>query len=255
ILATALFMENMDAPVIATSLVAIASDIGTDPISLKLALTAYLVALAIFIPISAWMADRFGARRVFRVAMLVFMCGSVACALSSSLAQFVGARFVQGMGGAMMGPVARLVLVRSTPRHQLVNAMAWLTIPALIGPIVGPPFGGFLTTFFSWHWIFIINVPIGVLGMVLVGFVLPNETRNAPRAIDRKGFVLAGSAFALFAFGCSVMSLPALPPAVGAVSAAAGVGIGLIYVRHALGTSNPLLDLRLLRFPIFRTSV
>ncbi len=255
ILATALFMENMDATVIATSLVAIASDIGTDPISLKLALTAYLVALAIFIPISAWMADRFGARRVFRVAMLVFMCGSVACALSSSLAQFVGARFVQGMGGAMMGPVARLVLVRSTPRHQLVNAMAWLTIPALIGPIVGPPFGGFLTTFFSWHWIFIINVPIGILGMVLVGFVLPNETRNAPRAIDRRGFVLAGSAFALFAFGCSVMSLPALPPAVGAVSAAAGVGIGAIYVRHALGTSNPLLDLRLLRFPIFRTSV
>lgn len=187
--------------------------------------------------------------------MLVFMCGSVACALSSSLAQFVGARFVQGMGGAMMGPVARLVLVRSTPRHQLVNAMAWLTIPALIGPIVGPPFGGFLTTFFSWHWIFIINVPIGILGMVLVGFVLPNETRNAPRAIDRKGFVLAGSAFALFAFGCSVMSLPALPPAVGAVSAAVGVGIGVIYVRHALGTSDPLLDLRLLRFPIFRTSV
>ena len=130
-------MENMDSTVIATSLAAIAEDIGTDPISLKLALTAYLVALAIFIPISSWMADRFGARRVFRVAMLVFMIGSIACAFSSSLAQFVGARFVQGMGGAMMGPVARLVLVRMTPRHQLVDAMAWLTIPALIGPIVG----------------------------------------------------------------------------------------------------------------------
>ena len=142
-------MENMDSTVIATSLAAIAEDIGTDPISLKLALTAYLVALAIFIPISSWMADRFGARRVFRVAMLVFMLGSIACAFSGSLAQFVGARFVQGMGGAMMGPVARLVLVRMTPRHQLVDAMAWLTIPALIGPIVGPPFGGFLTTYFS----------------------------------------------------------------------------------------------------------
>ena len=255
ILATALFMENMDSTVIATSLAAIAEDIGTDPISLKLALTAYLVALAIFIPISSWMADRFGARNVFRAAMLVFMCGSVACAFSSSLGTFVGARFVQGMGGAMMGPVARLVLVRATPRHKLVDAMAWLTIPALIGPIVGPPFGGFLTTFFSWHWIFIINVPIGLLGIALVSLVLPNEVRNAPRRIDRKGFVLAGSAFALFAFGCSVVSLPAVPPLYGAVAAAAGIGLGAIYVRHALRTEYPLLDLRLLQFPVFRTSI
>ena len=255
ILATALFMENMDSTVIATSLAAIAADIGTDPISLKLALTAYLVALAIFIPISSWMADRFGARNVFRVAMVVFMCGSIACAFSSSLGWFVVARFVQGMGGAMMGPVARLVLVRATPRHKLVDAMAWLTIPALIGPIVGPPFGGFLTTYFSWHWIFIINVPIGLMGILLVGLVLPNEVRNAPRRIDRKGFVLAGAAFALFAFGCSVVSLPALPPIYGAVAAAAGIGLGAIYVRHALRTEYPLLDLRLLHYPVFRTSV
>ena len=149
ILATALFMENMDSTVIATSLASIAADIGTDPISLKLALTAYLVALAIFIPISSWMADRFGARNVFRVAMAVFVLGSIACAFANSLGFFVGARFLQGMGGALMTPVARLVLVRSTPRHDLVNAMAWLTIPGLIGPIVGPPFGGFLTTYFS----------------------------------------------------------------------------------------------------------
>ncbi|WP_052153405.1 MDR family MFS transporter [Devosia sp. LC5] len=255
VLATALFMENMDSTVIATSLAAIAADIGTDPISLKLALTAYLVALAIFIPISSWMADRFGARNVFRVAMLVFMIGSVACAFSDSLAAFVGARFVQGMGGAMMGPVARLVLVRATPRHQLVNAMAWLTIPALIGPIVGPPFGGFLTTYFSWHWIFFINVPIGIMGMLLVGLVLPNEQRNAPRRIDGKGFVLAGSAFALFAFGCSVVSLPALPPIYGAVAAAIGIGLGVVYARHALRTEYPLLDLRLLAFPNFRVAV
>ena len=135
ILATAVFMENMDSTVIATSLAAIARDIGTDPISLKLALTAYLVALAIFIPISSWMADRFGARRVFRIAMGVFMIGSLCCAFSGSLQQFVVSRFIQGMGGAMMGPVARLVLVRTTPRHLLVDAMAWLTIPGLIGPI------------------------------------------------------------------------------------------------------------------------
>lgn len=255
ILATAVFMENMDSTVIATSLAAIAADIGTDPISLKLALTAYLVALAIFIPISSWMADRFGARRVFRVAMGVFMIGSIGCAFSGSLAEFVVARFIQGMGGAMMGPVARLVLVRMTPRHQLVDAMAWLTIPGLIGPIVGPPFGGFLTTYFSWHWIFIINIPIGVLGIVLVGFALPNETRNRPRDIDGKGFVLAGLAFALFAFGCSVVSLPALPPIYGVIAAAVGIGLGYVYTRHALATEYPLLDLRLLKVRNFRISI
>jgi EmrB/QacA subfamily drug resistance transporter len=255
ILATALFMENMDSTVIATSLAAIAADIGTDPISLKLALTAYLVALAIFIPISSWMADRFGARNVFRVAMLVFMLGSVACAFANSLPTFVLARFLQGMGGAMMGPVARLVLVRSTPRHQLVNAMAWLTIPGLIGPIIGPPFGGFLTTYLSWHWIFLINVPIGLLGITLVGRFLPETQRNAPRRIDMKGFFLAGAAFALFAFGVSVISLPALPPVVGVIATAMGIGLGVIYSRHALSIEYPLLDLRLFRFPIFRASV
>ncbi|SEP73242.1 drug resistance transporter, EmrB/QacA subfamily [Devosia sp. YR412] len=255
ILATALFMENMDSTVIATSLAAIAADIGTDPISLKLALTAYLVALAIFIPISSWMADRFGARNVFRVAMAVFVIGSMACAFSNSLLAFVGARFLQGMGGALMTPVARLVLVRSTPRHDLVNAMAWLTIPGLIGPIVGPPFGGFLTTFFSWHWIFLINVPIGVLGIVLVGRFLPDTIRNAPRRIDFKGFALAGPAFALVAFGTSVISLPALPPMVGVVATLVGLALVYLYTRHALSTDNPLFDLRLLRFPFFRSAV
>ena len=255
ILATALFMENMDATVIATSLAAIAADIGTEPISLKLALTAYLVALAIFIPISSWMADRFGARNVFRAAMAVFVIGSVACAFSGSLFAFVVARFIQGVGGAMMTPVARLVLVRATPRHELVNAMAWLTIPGLIGPIVGPPFGGFLTTFLSWHWIFLINVPIGLLGIVLVGRFLPETQRNEPRPIDGRGFVLAGTAFALFAFGTSVISLPALPPVVGLIATAVGIVLGLIYVRHALRTPDPLLDLRLFRFPFFSASV
>ncbi len=255
ILATALFMENMDSTVIATSLAAIAADIGTNPISLKLALTAYLVALAIFIPISSWMADRFGARNVFRVAMAVFVLGSIACAFANSLGFFVGARFLQGMGGALMTPVARLVLVRSTPRHDLVNAMAWLTIPGLIGPIVGPPFGGFLTTYFSWHWIFLINVPIGILGILLVSRFLPETMRNEPRKIDLRGFALAGPAFALSAFGTSVISLPALPPIVGVAATALGLGLAFLYARHALAIDNPLFDLRLLRFPFFRSSV
>lgn len=154
ILAVALFMEMMDSTVISTSLPAIAADIGTDPISLKLALAAYLVALAIFIPISGWMADRYGARNVFRGAIVVFMLGSIACAFADSLLSFVVARFVQGMGGSMMTPLSRLILVRNTAKKDLINAWAWLTIPALFGPLAGPPIGGYLTTYFSWHWIF-----------------------------------------------------------------------------------------------------
>src|SRR5689334_16381933 len=156
IVACALFMENMDATIIATSLPAIAADIGANPLALKLAITSYLLALAVFIPASGWVADRFGARTVFRAAILIFVTGSVGCAFANSLAGFVVARIVQGIGGAMMTPVGRLVLVRTIPRHRLVDAMAWVTMPALIGPIMGPPIGGFITTYATWHWIFII---------------------------------------------------------------------------------------------------
>ena len=144
IVACALFMENLDSTVLATSLPAIAADLNEDPIALKLALTSYLLALAIFIPASGWMADRFGARKVFRAAIVVFTVGSICCGLSSTLPQFVAARILQGAGGAMMTPVGRLVLLRSVPRADLVRALAWLTTPALIGPVVGPPLGGVL---------------------------------------------------------------------------------------------------------------
>jgi EmrB/QacA subfamily drug resistance transporter len=255
ILAVALFMENMDATVIATSLAAIAHDIGSEPIALKLALTAYLVALAIFIPISAWMADRWGARNIFRIAILIFIAGSVACAISDSLVTFVMSRFLQGLGGALMSPVARLVLVRATPRHQLVDAMAWLSIPGLIGPIVGPPIGGFITTFFSWHWIFLINVPIGLIGIALVSWLLPDWTRNAPRRMDFIGFFLCGMAFAGWVFGISVLTLPALPLGFGYAALIAGTVAWGGYLLHFRRTEYPLLELRLFRFPLFRTTV
>src|SRR5262245_491650 len=168
IVAVALFMENMDSTVIATSLPAIASDIGARPLELKLAITSYLLALAIFIPASGWMADRFGARTVFRTAIGIFMVGSIGCALSHSLENFVVARFIQGMGGAMMSPVGRLVLMRTIEKRRLIDAMALVTMPALIGPVIGPALGGFITTYFTWHWIFLINIPIGLVGITLV---------------------------------------------------------------------------------------
>lgn len=255
ILAVALFLENMDSTVIATALPAIAADIGTSPIALKLALTAYLVSLAIFIPTSAWMADRFGAKRVFRVAIAVFVVGSIACAMAGSLGAFVLARFLQGMGGAMMTPVARLVLVRATPKRELVSAMAWLTIPALIGPIAGPPVGGFITTVFTWHWIFIINVPIGIAGIWLAGRFLPEVEPAGTGPIDWTGFLLSGLAAAGVVFGLSVVSLPALPPVIGLLALAGGLVSGIAYWRHARRHPRPILDPRLFSVPVFRTAI
>jgi EmrB/QacA subfamily drug resistance transporter len=255
ILAVALFMENMDSTVIATSLAAIAYDIGTDPIALKLALTTYMVALAIFIPVSSWMADRFGAKQVFRWAIVVFILGSVACAISDSLLTFVLSRFLQGMGGAMMTPVARLVLVRVTPRNQLVDAMAWLSIPGLVGPILGPPIGGFITTFASWHWIFLINVPIGLFGVLMVNKYLPEWHRSAPRKLDLTGFLLAGICFAGLVFGVSVLTLPALPASFGYGAMLLGVVAGGVYWFHFRRTEHPILDLRLFRQPLFRLTM
>ncbi len=245
ILAVAFFMEMMDSSIIATALPAIAKDIGTEPVALKLALTSYLVALAIFIPLSGWLADRFGARNVFRWAIGVFMLGSLACAFADSLQSFVFSRFLQGMGGSMMMPVGRVLMIRSTPKSELVSAMAWLTVPALMGPMVGPPVGGFITTFFSWHWIFIINLPIGIAGILLAGIYLPRSGKRRRTRLDVKGFVLAGMAFSGMVFGLSVISLPALPPLYGLAGLAGGLLSGALLFRHARRVHNPILDPRI----------
>ena len=211
IVATALFMENMDSTVIATSLPAIAADIGTSPLTLKLAITSYLLSLAVFIPASGWTADRFGARMVFCLAVAVFMVGSIGCALSSSVTDFVIARIVQGIGGAMMTPVGRLVLLRSIDKSALVNAMAWVTVPALVGPVIGPPLGGFITTYFSWHWIFLINIPIGLLGIFMALRYIDPIRSEDPERFDLYGLVLAGIGLGGIAFGLSVAGLNLLP--------------------------------------------
>jgi MFS family permease len=159
------------------------------------------------------------------------------------------------MGGAMMTPVGRIVLVRSISRRELVNAMAWVTTPALIGPVIGPPVGGFITTYLSWHWIFLINIPIGILGVVLVTLLLPDWKRNEPRRMDFPGFFLTGIAFSGWVFGISVLTLPALPLIFGVLTLAAGTVAWCLYLAYARRTEYPILDLRLFRFPLFRTSV
>jgi EmrB/QacA subfamily drug resistance transporter len=255
IIATALFMENTDSTVISTSLPMIAQDLGADPIALKLALTSYLVSLAIFIPISGWMADKYGARTIFTAAIGVFMAGSLACAGANSLEGFVLARFVQGMGGAMMVPVGRLVLLRSIPRSEMVQALATLTIPALIGPVVGPPLGGFITTYFDWRWIFFINIPIGILGIVLSTLFVPNIKEADTPPLDFIGFLLSGMGFALLMLGLASGGRHLIPVEVSAGCVVTGAISLVLYVIHARRTPHPVLRLGLLKIATFRISV
>jgi EmrB/QacA subfamily drug resistance transporter len=255
IIAVSLFMENMDSTVIATSLPAIARAIGTNPLALKLAVTSYLLSLAIFIPASGWTADRFGARNVFRLAIGVFMLGSIGCALSHSLRQFVLARIVQGMGGAMMTPVGRLIVVRSIDKQLLLNAMSLLTIPALLGPICGPPLGGFITTYASWHWIFLINIPVGLVGIAMTTRYIPNLRSEHFYPFDLVGFIFSGLGVAGLAFGLSVMGLDFLPAGVVAALLCVGAVSAAAYVVYARRAAAPILDLNLLKLPTYRAAI
>ena len=255
IIASALFMENMDSTVIATSLPAIAADLGTDPIVLKLAFTTYLLSLTIFIPISGWCADRFGAKHVFRAALGVFMLGSIACGFSQSLGWLVAARALQGVGGAMMVPVGRIIILRTVSKSQLVDALAWLTIPALLGPLVGPPIGGFITTYFDWRWIFWMNIPIGLLGILAATRLMPNTVEEKVPSLDLRGFLLSALGLSSWVFGFTIVGRDLLPN----YSVLALIVFGSIcltlYVRHALSIQEPILDLRLLRIQSFRAGV
>lgn len=248
-------MENLDSTVLSTALPAIARDIGADPIRLKLALTSYLLSLAIFIPASGWVADRFGARLVFRLAIGVFMLGSILCGLSNSLEGIICARIIQGMGGAMMVPVGRLVILRTVPKAELVGSLAWLTIPALIGPVMGPPLGGFFTTYFSWRWIFWINIPIGVLGLVLATLYIPDIRGEVRTRFDTLGFILSGVGLAAFVTGSTAIGLDILPWPVVAVLLGTGLTMLVAYYFHAKRAPHPILDLKLFRIGTYRATV
>jgi EmrB/QacA subfamily drug resistance transporter len=255
IVATALFMANLDATVLATSLPAIAKDLGLNPIHLKLALTSYLLALAVFIPASGWVADKYGAKTVFRVAMAVFALGSIACGFSDGLGSLVAARVLQGIGGAMMMPVGRLIVLRTIPREEVIGAIAWLTIPALVGPVLGPLLGGFISTYFDWRWIFWINVPVAALGMALITRFIPDVREEAPGRFDQLGFLLAGPGLAMFLTGATLAGLGLVPAAaVWALSVGGAILLGL-YVCHALRDPAPLIDLKLLQIPTFRAGL
>src|SRR5579864_294671 len=211
IVGCALFMEMLDATVISTALPAMARSLHEDPIKLNLAITSYLLSLAVFIPISGWMADRYGARTVFRAAIVIFTLGSVLCGISQSLPELVAARVLQGFGGAMMVPVGRLIVLRMVRKSELVTAMSYLTVPAILGPVVGPPLGGFIVTYYSWRWIFFINLPIGILGYVLVTMFIENVREAEVIPLDLRGFLMTGLGLAGVVFGFEMVGRGIIP--------------------------------------------
>jgi EmrB/QacA subfamily drug resistance transporter len=255
VVASALFMENMDSTVIATSLPAIAVDLGVNAISLKLTFTSYLLSLAIFIPISGWCADRFGARTIFRAAIAVFTLGSIACAFANSLPGFVVARAVQGLGGAMMVPVGRIVILRTVPKNGLVRALSYLTVPALIGPIIGPVIGGFITTYFHWRWIFWINLPVGLIGILLASRYMPNLNDAVRAPLDGIGFILSGAGLSTLIFGLTIVGRSSGSTSIGVALLVLGIVLLIFYVGHARRCAHPIIDLALLGTATFRTSV
>jgi EmrB/QacA subfamily drug resistance transporter len=255
IVASALFMEQLDGTILATALPAMAENFGVSALHMSVALTAYLLSLAVFIPASGRVADRMGSRRVFCGAIALFTFGSILCGLAQNLPMLVAARILQGIGGAMMMPVGRLVLLRAVPRDQLVSAMTWVLVPGLIGPVVGPPLGGFLVDNLSWRWIFYINVPIGILGMALAWRFISDvrETRRTP--FDVLGMVLSGASLSCLMFGFELASRGATSAWQTALIAAAGIACGACYIRHASHIHHPILDLRLMRVRSFALSV
>jgi EmrB/QacA subfamily drug resistance transporter len=254
IIGCALFMQTLDSTIISNALPTMARSLHEDPVTLNLAITAYLLSAAVFLPISGWAADRFGAKNIFRIAILTFAASSLFCGLAHSLPELVAARMVQGMGGAMMAPVGRLVLLKSVPKSDLVRAMSYLTMPAMLGPVLGPPVGGFIVTYFSWRWIFFINIPVAILGVILVSIFIENVREESPMKLDWRGFILTGCGLAGVVYGFENLGRNALPFATVIGMLVGGVICLVVYAWHARRTPHAILDLSVFKLPSFMTS-
>src|SRR5215472_10098208 len=240
LVAVAFFMENLDGTVIATALPQMGKSFNVNPVDLNIGMTAYLLMLAVFIPISGWVADRFGARSVFVSAIAVFTVSSILCGLSHGIWTFTGARIIQGIGGAMMVPVGRLVVLRTTEKHNLIDAITFIVWPGLIAPVVGPPVGGFITDNLSWHWIFFLNVPLGIVGMALSSRLIPNLKEEKAKPFDWIGFILSASACVSFVYGMELVGRESAPWKPTVIYLACGVALALLSVVYLRRINAPL---------------
>ena len=252
--AIAFMMEQIDTTVITTALPSMAASFGRSAVSLNLAITAYLISLAVFIPVSGWVADRFGMRRTFITALCIFTLGSLCCGVAPGFWSLIAMRVLQGVGGAMMTPVGRLILLRSFPRRDLVRAMTYFTVPLIIGPTIGPILGGLITHYFGWRWIFLVNLPVGLVGMAAAWRFVREHRLTSPPRFDMPGFLMTGAALVLFQIAIQCLGERGYLPLAGLLCAAAAL-IFAGYARYMRGRAHPALDLRLLRIPSFRIGV
>ncbi len=253
VLAVALFMQILDATILNTSLPQMATALGESPLKMQWAVISYALTLAIFIPISGFLADKYGTRKVFLSAIIVFSVGSLMCAASPNLDILIGSRVVQGIGGAMMTPVARLILVKSYPRNKLLTVMNFAVIPALIAPLVGPVLGGYIVQYFSWHWIFLINIPMGLLGFVMGKKLVPDLFEDTQK-LDWSGFVLFAAAACGFTLAVEFGSQSGRS-FYGLLLAVVASILIAIYVWHAKRRAAPLFPLSLFDVRTFRIGI
>ncbi|MGJ8289722.1 MFS transporter [Klebsiella pneumoniae] len=255
LVAGAFFMEFLDGTVIATALPDMARDFGVTAVELNIGISAYLITLAVLIPASGWIADRFGARAIFTLALAIFTLASVFCGLSTEVHIFVAMRILQGVDGALMVPVGRLAVLRTTPKHQLIKAIATLTWPALVAPIIGPPLGGFITRYASWHWIFFINVPLGLAAIILSLRIIPDIRETERRSFDLSGFIT--TSVAMVSLVTAMERLGDRQPQIWPTLALAALGFGcLLYsIRHFRRAAAPMVRLDALQVPTFRVTM
>ncbi len=250
----ALFMQTLDATIITTALPSMAHSLRESPVHLNLAISAYLLSAAMFIPISGWMADRFGARQVFRVAVALFVISSILCGLSQSLLQLIAARACQGIAGAMMVPVGRVLVLASVPKDVMVQAMSTMTTPAILGPLLGPPLGGLIVTYFPWNMIFFLNIPVGIIGFILITIYVKEIPKNSSLPLDLSGFCLSGLSMAGLVLGLELLGRGIVGFPIVCCLILFGILFGGLYVRNAQRTDHPILDLSLLRISTFFTA-
>jgi len=255
LVAGAFFMENLDGTVIATAMPQMAHSFQVSPVDLHIGMTAYILTLAIFIPISGWVADRFGSCSTFAGAIGVFTFASLLCALCDGLTTFTAARVLQGLGGAMMVPVGRLVVLRTTEKKDLVDAIAYITWPGLIAPLVAPPLGGFLTTYANWRWIFFLNIPLGIVGFILALLWIRNEKVPEAPPLDHWTFLFSALGCTAFVYALELLRRPTVAWGTAALLLGLTAVMGVLAVRSTRRAVAPLIDLESLHLRTFSVSI